>query len=310
LSQIDLRLIRAAVAVAEELSFSRAALKLHISQPALTKQIQDLEATLRIPLFIRRPHGVQLTDAGRAFVEESKLALLHQQRAVQVAKSVAKGAEAVLTLGQSPFVDPLLTSVVTSIHLPLFPDLRIAVSSDNEPELLRRVASSELDVALVSAGPSMPQLTQVEVATSPLYVLTSETSSLAIKRSLMLRDLDEIPWILFARQIQPMLYDSIEARAGASGAAATERHYVTSAEQAAQLVYRIGGAAILNKHGAWRVAMDGLTIRPLDESEILLRTVLAVRSDSSRVVSELVRATVRKLRQLNTPKQRSLPLAV
>ena len=72
MSQIDLRLIRAAVTVAEELSFSRAALKLHISQPALTKQIQDLEAILRVPLFIRDRQRVHMTDAGRAFVEESK----------------------------------------------------------------------------------------------------------------------------------------------------------------------------------------------------------------------------------------------
>ena len=82
MSQIDLRLIRAAVTVAEELSFSRAALKLHLSQPALTKQIQDLEATLRVPLFIRDRQRVHMTDAGRAFVEESKLALIHQERAV------------------------------------------------------------------------------------------------------------------------------------------------------------------------------------------------------------------------------------
>ena len=73
------RLIRAAVTVAEELSFSRAALKLHVSQPALTKQIQDLEATLRVPLFIRDRQRVHMTDAGRAFVEESKLALIHQE---------------------------------------------------------------------------------------------------------------------------------------------------------------------------------------------------------------------------------------
>jgi DNA-binding transcriptional LysR family regulator len=109
MSQIDLRLIRAAVTVAEELSFSRAALKLHVSQPALTKQIQDLEAILRVPLFIRDRQRVHMTDAGRAFVEESKLALIHQERAVEVARSVAKGAEAVLNLGQSPFVDPFLT---------------------------------------------------------------------------------------------------------------------------------------------------------------------------------------------------------
>jgi hypothetical protein len=107
-----------------------------------------------------------------------------------------------------------------------------------------------------------------------------------------------------------MLYDAIHERAISLGIAATERHHVTSAEQAAQLVFRTGGAAILNKHGAWRVAMDGLTMRPLDEPEIVMRTVLAVRNDASRRVSELVRATVRKLQRLSAPSQGTLPLTV
>ncbi len=310
MSQIDLRLIRAAVTVAEELSFSRAAVKLHVSQPALTKQIQDLEAILRVPLFIRDRQRVHLTDAGRAFVEESRLALMHQERAVEVARSVAKGAEAVLNFGQSPFVDPFLTSIVTSVHLPLFPELRITVSSDYEPELLRRVALGELEVALMIASPELPQLTQVEVAASPLYVLISETSPLAVRRTLRLRDLDEVSLVLFARQMHPTLYDAIDERAKSSGIVRGQLHHVTCAEQAAQLVFKTGGAAILNKHGAWRVAMDGLTLRSLEEPDITMRTVLAVRNDASRLVSELVRATVRKLRQLSAPSQASLPLAV
>lgn len=310
MSQIDLRLIRAAVAVAEELSFSRAAVKLHVSQPALTKQIQDLESVLRVPLFIRDRQRVHLTDAGRAFVEESRLALMHQERAVEVARSVAKGAEAVLNFGQSPFVDPFLTSIVTSVHLPLFPELRITVSSDYEPELLRRVALGELEVALMIASPELPQLTQVEVAVSPLYVLISEASPLAVRRTLRLRDLDEVSLVLFARQMHPTLYDTIDERAKSSGIVRSQLHHVTCAEQAAQLVFRTGGAAILNKHGAWRVAMDGLTLRSLEEPEIIMRTVLAVRNDASRLVSELVRATVKKLRQLSVPSQARLPLAV
>jgi hypothetical protein len=105
-----------------------------------------------------------------------------------------------------------------------------------------------------------------------------------------------------------MLYDAIHERAISLGIAATERHHVTSAEQAAQLVFKTGGAAILEKHDAWRVAMDGLTIRPLDEAGITMRTVLAVRNDASRLVSELVRATVGKLKRLSAPSQGTLPL--
>src|ERR1700727_12737 len=130
MNEIDLRLMRAAVAVAEELSFSRASTRLHLSQPALTKQIQDLEGFLQATLFDRNHQKVSVTDAGRAFVEEAKLSLLHQQRAVQAARAVAHGAEVILNVGQSPYTEPLLTSIVSSVHLPLFPDLRLHISSD------------------------------------------------------------------------------------------------------------------------------------------------------------------------------------
>jgi len=146
------------------------------------------------------------------------------------------------------------------------------------------------------------------VTVSPLYILIPETSALAARRTLSLRNLDQIPWILFARQIQPTLYDAIEAYARSAGVAASERHDVTSAEQAAQLIYRTGGAAILAKHDAWRVAMDGFTLRPLVEPEIAMRTVLAVRSDAGRVVSEFVRTTVREFRKLTPHGQSGLSL--
>ena len=89
MSEIDLRLMRAAVAIADDLSFSRAATRLHISQPALTKQIHDLENALGTSVFDRDHQKVELTDAGRAFVEEAGLTLAHHQRAIQAARSIA-----------------------------------------------------------------------------------------------------------------------------------------------------------------------------------------------------------------------------
>ena len=73
MNEIDLRLMRAAVTVAEELNFGRAAKRLHISQPGLTKQIQDLEGFLKTRLFERDHQKVTLTEAGRAFVAEAQL---------------------------------------------------------------------------------------------------------------------------------------------------------------------------------------------------------------------------------------------
>ncbi len=309
MNEIDLRLMRAAVAVAEELSFSRAAIRLHISQPALTKQIQDLEGFLKTKLFDRDHQKVTLTEAGRAFVAEAQLCLLHHNRAIQGAKSAAKGAEAILNIGHSPYTDPLLTSIISSVHLPLYPNLHLHVSSDYSPELGRRLGTGELDVAVMAAGDESRQLSSIELARSPLYILLEQGSDLAYRRELRLTDLQHIPWILFAQQVHPVLYDAIDARAKESSIEVPERHHVTSAEHGAQLVKNTGGVAFLTKRGAWRVAVDGLTIRPLNEPGIEVKTVLVSRIDAGRIVGEFTRAIVRKIKQLSEPAQRPLPLA-
>lgn len=310
MNEIDLRLMRAAVAVAEELNFGRAARRLHISQPALTKQIQDLEGFLKTQLFERDHQRVALTDAGRAFVAEAQLCLLHHSKAIQSAKSAANGAEAILNLGHSAYTDPFLTSIVSSVHLPLYPNLRLHVASDYSPELSRRVLSGELDIAVLAGGDETPQLSTIELARSPLYIVVEQGSDLSRFRELSLIDLKDVPWILFSEQVHPFLYGAIADRAIKLNVEPRERHHVTSAEHAAQLVKQTGGAAFLTKRGAWRVSVDGLTVRPLNEPGLLIRTVLVARKDSGRLVGEYLRAVVRKFNQLSEPKQRNLPLAV
>lgn len=309
MNEIDLRLMRAAVAVADELNFGRAAIRLHISQPALTKQIQDLEGFLRTKLFDRDRQKVALTDAGRAFVAEAQLCLLHHHRAIQGARSAANGAEAVLNIGHSPYTDPLITSMISSVHLPLHPNLQLQVSSDYSPELSRRISAGELDVAVLAAGDESSQLSSIELARSPLYILLEQGSDLAYQKHFTLDALKGVPWILFAEQTHPILYAAIAQRAMNAGIEPPERHRVTSAEHAAQLVKSTGGVAFLTRRGAWRVAVDGLTIRPLMEPGLEVRTVLVARKDAGRLVGEFLRAVVRKINQMAEPTQTRLPLA-
>ncbi len=128
-SAVDLRLQYAAVALAEELNYARAADRLHITQSALTKQIRELEDQVSVALFERDKKHVSLLRAGEAFVEEARLAILHSERAMYAAKSCGEIDLRSLTIGRSPYVWIEFVNRLFSIELPLYPQLAIQLES-------------------------------------------------------------------------------------------------------------------------------------------------------------------------------------
>ena len=108
----EIRLLQAAIVLAEELNFSRTAERLRIEQSTLSKRIQELESDLALPAFARNRQYVELTDAGRGFVEQARLALLHVERAVGSGRFAHEDAEAALNVGRSPYTDPFLITTL------------------------------------------------------------------------------------------------------------------------------------------------------------------------------------------------------
>ncbi len=105
---MELRHLRYFVAVAETENVSRAALKLHVSQPALSRQIRDLEDEIGFCLLERTAKSVRLTDAGRAFLDEVRALLQHADEAVKKARAVASAEPSELHVGHStPFAEIL-----------------------------------------------------------------------------------------------------------------------------------------------------------------------------------------------------------
>src|SRR5215475_1494070 len=104
---VELRLYRYVAALAEELNFTQAAIRLHVSQPTLSQQIRDLEQDLGIKLFDRSKGGqrVALTAAGEAFSTEARLTLLHAARAVEAARAAKEQHKGPWNIGYSPLID-------------------------------------------------------------------------------------------------------------------------------------------------------------------------------------------------------------
>jgi DNA-binding transcriptional LysR family regulator len=305
----EIRLLQAAIALAEYLNFSRAAERLHLTQPALSKQIVELEAQLGFRLFERNHQNVDLTDAGRAFVEEAREAVLHTERAVISAKAVFNGADEILNVGKSAYTDPYLVSTLLSVRLPLFPGMRVKLWSNYSNELARQVIAGTLDLALITGVPDTPKLTALKVADNPFYISMSLDDELVMKRELRMEDLHNRNWIVLARHANAHLYDTIQLVASDKGIRPSDVFQVMTPEEVPELIREHQGLAFLPRTGAWRISCDGITMRPLIEERLRLVTNLATRSDSkSRLVNEFVRATARKLENVRRTTQGRLPL--
>ena len=311
MSQIDFRLLQSAIVLADELNFSRAASRLHLTQPGLTKQIQDLESQLGVKVFVRSSQGVEVTEPGLVFIEHAKLAVFHLERAVHLTRAAAKGAEVVVNFGSSPYIDPYIISTMLSVRLPLFPTMRVHTHSHFSQELMRQVSSGELDIAIVAAGEENSRLNFLELESHHLFALMQAEDAIARKRAAYLDDFDDRVWVLFGKHVHPTMHDSILSRAKELGIAPREIQYFTTAEEAAHLVVKHEGVAFLTRTGAWRVARNGLTMRPLDEPTLTVKTTLITRADDrTRLNSEYVRSAKRKFERKSDGDQHRLPLAL
>jgi DNA-binding transcriptional LysR family regulator len=302
----EIRLLQAAIALAEELNFSRAAARLRIDQSTLSKRIAELESQVDMRLFVRNHQTVELTEAGRHFVEDARHAVLYAERAVADARAALHGADEVLHIGRSVYADPYLVTAIQSIQLPLFPCLKVKLWSNFSHELARMVATGNLDLALVVAIPDTSSLSFLSVAESPGYIALPKGDAIAGNTELSFNDLREHEWILPAPHINPYITEMIQAEASAKNIVAPDTHSFTTAEEASALVLAHKGAAFLTREAAWRISSNEIAVRPLSEEHPKLITRLAMRADDKkRLTSEFVRAAGRKLVKMQHPQQRS-----
>jgi len=308
---VEVRHLRAVIVLAEELNFTRAAHRLHITQSALSKQITEIEEQHRFHLFTRNnKRNVELTEVGRIFVEEARSAILHIDRAVQLGRVAREGSDSILTIGHSPDADQAWVSAILAIRLPLYPKLRVQLSTEFSSELVRSVMAGELNLALVTAPPEKSQITAVAFAQTPLYAALPKTHAAAQKEHIVLQDLAKDEWILFARRVHPVVHEAILDTARREGIAPKHAHDVITAQQAVHLVSEHAGVALFTKPKALGFSDEGVVVRPLSDTSLRFETCLTMRTDhDSRLANEFARSFLRRCQpQILPPKQMELSL--
>jgi DNA-binding transcriptional LysR family regulator len=286
----------------------RLSLCISVNQPSANR-FTNSRVQLGFKLFERNHQTVELTDAGRAFVEEAREVLLHAERAVIAAKAVFNGADQILNLGKSAYTDPFLISTILSVRPPLFPGLRIKQWSNYSNELARQVIAGTLDLAITTGIPENPKLSLLQLADSPFYLAMPEDDQLADHHDLLLEQLHDRIWILLSQQASPSCTTTFCMLLPKRNVSPRDVLQVMSSEEVPELILEHRGVAFMPRATAWRISRDEITMRPLSEPRLRLVTNLAVRADSkSRLAKEFVRATSRKLDSLMPSQQRQLPL--
>ena len=154
---MELRHLRYFIATAEEENVSLAASKLHVSQPAISRQIHDLEYEIGFQLFERSAKSLKLTEAGRAFLADAKSLLRSADEAVKNARAIASGALGELHVGYSPSLTAKFLPASLRAFQTQFPNVRVALHDVSGEEMLAGLRQNKLHVAFTAASGKKPQ---------------------------------------------------------------------------------------------------------------------------------------------------------
>ena len=186
---MELRHLRYFIAVAEEGSFNLAAEKrLHTSQPSLSRQIRDLELEVGTQLLQRSVRGVELTAAGRTFLDHARLSVAQAQAAIESARRIALPAKPVFAVGFLTGHEVDCIPPTTNILRDDLPNLEVRVFSGFSVDLADDLHRGKLDIAFVRREPN-PDLEYKLVVREPLVVILPCDHKLAARESIDPRDL-------------------------------------------------------------------------------------------------------------------------
>ncbi len=289
---VEFRLLRSFVALAEELHFGRAARRLHISQPPLSRQIAQLEAELGVSLFTRTKRRVELTAAGRVLYERSRTNLASIEHSLEEAISVSRGEAGRLTIGlvgsAAYAILPQILSAFRTIH----PGVEFRFHAMTTTQQIHALLDNRIDIGLVRTPLRSDGIDVHHLAEESLMVAIHASHSLAAQPVISMKMLADEPLLISPREDAVGYHDEVISLCNAAGF--TPR-IACEAQPFSTLIGLVAaglGLAIVPdalKH----IQLNQVTYRPLNASISKTAFALAVRSsDQSPLVTGFI-ATAR-----------------
>jgi LysR family hca operon transcriptional activator len=257
---MELRHLRYFIALAEEGSLTNAAeRRLHTAQPSLSRQIRDLELEVGVPLLVRGARGIELTAAGRVFLDHARLALMQVEAAGEAARRAAQPEKAAFVMGFLTGHEVVWLPEALRILRDEQPDVEITLASQSSPELAGALMRGKIDVAFLRLEAPAPGLTfKIK---EPLVAVLPSGHRLAGRKSIRPQDLTDGPYIT-PTKAAPALKAVIDGYAARNGITLKPEYEAENLSMAMSLVASTGGVTLLPLY-AENLLSPSVVTRPL-----------------------------------------------
>jgi DNA-binding transcriptional LysR family regulator len=289
---VNLRFVETLREVSDRGSFSAAAAALHFTQPAVSRQVAQLEREVGMPLVVRNRQGVSLTAAGRLVVEHAE-AIRGQLQQLKISLTELSGGSR-LAVGIGGFPSSFIGMIPELVHglRERVPEAEITLKRCGHDEALSLLRTAEIDLAFVFARPELTQrlagLEVVEIGEEPMLVLLPQTHRLALESRVSLSDLAGEPWIVGA----PDPTSSIIVNACLTAGFEPNVVFETDDPLATQSLIAAGLGVSLSSPWASAALREDLVLKPL-APPVPTRRVRALAAEplgpGARILLELVR---------------------
>ena len=268
---VELRHLRAFVAVAEELHFGRAAARLHMAQPPLSQQIRRLETAVGCELLARTSRSVRLTPAGEAFLERTRRTLRNVEADVDEARSIGRGETGTLNVGYVSSAMLTLLPGVLRRHLDAHPGVRLALHESFTARVVAGLRIAELDAGVVRDAEPDGDLITTHLLREPFVAVVPRDHPIAGAGRASVAELAADPFVLPPRAAGPRAFEKpislCEEHGFRPPVAHEASHWLT--------ILRLVGAGL------------GVTLAPACVRTIATADVVCVALEETRVTSEL-----------------------
>jgi LysR family hca operon transcriptional activator len=284
---MELRHLRYFVAVAEAGSLSVAAAgKLHTSQPSLSRQIRDLESEVGVQLLRRGARGIELTPAGRAFLDHARSVLSQVEAASEAARRVVLPAKPCFSMGFLTGHELTWMPEALRILRGEFPDIDVMISSQYSPLLAEGISKGKIDAGFLRREKGVPGLAFRLLVKEPLMVVLPIGHPLAALKAISPRDLVGEKFVIVS-QTAPVLRVVIDNYLKRSGVKITPAHEADHLAMGMSLLASTGGVGLLPAY-ALNFMPSSVTSRPLKGDTPTVDLVFGYRKSNQSPVLKLL----------------------